>query len=151
MTTIPIPSGPTNKEIIDRAYQALGNSDSMFGRTPEEYADAVLALGAMMAEWPFNLLGYIPQDAAGLRVEEESGISREWLNAVGYSLAEQLAPVIGKQMQPEAVRIRAKAYARLCSTVGAIPAAPLNPPTVRGSGASRFGYPYGRTFFPVDS
>ena len=37
---LPIPTGPSNKAIIDRAYMALGLSDSMFGRTQEEYASA---------------------------------------------------------------------------------------------------------------
>lgn len=134
MTTLPIPSGPTNKEIIDRAYQALGSSSSMFGRTEEEYADAMLALGGMMEGWPFNLLGFIVEDAAGLRVEGESGIDRRWLNAVGLSLAEHLGPLIGKELPRATSRLKAREFSLLCGYVSEIPEVKLRPDTALGSG-----------------
>ena len=143
MTTLPIPSGPTNREIIDRAYQVLGQSNAMFGRTDEDYAEAVHALGAMAEEWPFNLLGFIVENEPGLRVDEESGISREWLNAVAYALAEQMAPTAGKTLSAEARKQKNRSYSRLCAAVAVIPQAEYADATVRGSGWRR-----GRTYWP---
>lgn len=137
MTEIPIPSGPTNREIIDRAYQVIGLSDAMFGRTPEEYASAMLPLGGMMLEWPYSLLGYIYEDAAGIRAEEESGIARQWLDAVAYALAERLAPTIGKSLAPEARKVKNGLYSRLCTEVAAIPVAEFADGTARGAGSKR--------------
>lgn len=136
-TTIPVPSGPTNKEIIDRAYQVLSLKDSMFGRTDEEYASAVLVLGGMMMEWPYDQLGYIYEDAAGLRAEEESGISRKWLDAVGYGLAERIAPTIGKTLSVEARRVKTQTHSRLCSEAGSIPQSQYADGTPLGAGHSR--------------
>lgn len=139
MTEIPIPSGPTNREIIDRAYQIMGLSDSMFGRTPDEYASAMLPLGGMMLEWPYDQLGFIYEDAAGLRVQEESGIPRKYLDAVGYGLAERLAPIIGKTLSAEARKAKGDRYSRLCGDVGTIPTAEFANATLRGAGGRRFG------------
>lgn len=143
MTTLPIPSGPTNREIIDRAYQVLGQSNAMFGRTDEDYAEAVIALGAMMQEWPFDRIGYVYEEGAGLRVDEESGIARKYMNAVAYALAEQMAPTMGKTLSPEARKIKNRAYSKLCGAVGAIPKAQFANATPRGSGWNR-----GRTYWP---
>lgn len=148
MTTIlPIPAGPTNREIIDRAYRSMGLSDSMFGRTAEEYAVGVEILSGMMLESPFDNLGYVQfAGGEGNRVEEESGIERKWLEAVGLMLAERLAPVIGKTLAPAMSRAKARAYGQLCAAVIPIPDSVYQDGTIRGSGAryrSRLGYgPY---------
>lgn len=144
MTVIPVPAGPTIKEIIDTAFSAMGTSDVMFGHTETEYQDAVLALNGMMSEWPFNLLGYIIEDAAGLRLEEESGIDRTYMTAVAYSLAERMAPSFGKGLTAEARKIKNQTYSRLCGAVQPIPAAQFADNTPRGSG-HRY---YRRTYFP---
>lgn len=133
-TELPIPSGPANREIIDRAYQVLGLSDSMFGRTEEEYASAMLPLGAMMLEWPFSLLGYIYEDAAGLRVEEESGIDRKYLDTVAYSLADRIGPTIGKAIPAGALKTKGRLYSTLCADVAAIPTSGYADATFGGSG-----------------
>ena len=148
MTTLPIPSGPTNKELIDRAYQVIGISDAMFGRTPEEYAEAVIILGAMAEEWPFDQLGFIVEDAAGLRVEEESGIARKHMNAVAHYLAEQLAPIHGKTLTPEARKVKNRTYSALCAEVNDPPPAEFADGTIRGSGARGDRYYRRSAFFP---
>ncbi len=145
MTTLPIPSGPTNKEMIDLAYLGIAMSDAMFGRTPEEYNSAGMLLRAMMAEWPFNLLGFIQEDGAGLRIEEESGIARTYAQAVALSLAERLAPAIGKTMAPEAKKRLARSYSFLCGAVADIPRAYYADGTIMGAGQRR----YRRTYFPL--
>lgn len=143
MTTLPLPTGPTNREIIDRAYQVAGQSDAMFGRTDEDYAEAVRTLGAMAEEWPFNLLGFVVENEAGLRVDEESGISREWLNAVAHSLAEQLASTQGKTLSAEARKVKNRSYSRLCGAVQVATPAEFADATPRGSGWNR-----GRAYWP---
>lgn len=135
-TVLPIPAGPTNREIIDRAYRAMGLSDSMFGRTAEEYAVGVEILSSMMLESPFDQLGYVQfAGGEGNRVEEESGIERKWLEAVGLMLAERLAPAIGKTMLPHAVKAKARAYSQLCAAVVTIPSLRYADGTIRGAGA----------------
>lgn len=142
MTTLPIPSGPTNREIIDRAYQVLGMSDALFSRSQEEYAAAMLPLGSMMLEWPFDRLGYIYDDAAGLRIEEESGVARKYLDAVAYDLAERMAPTIGKSLSPEARKQKNRSYSRLCGDVAVIEQAQFSEGTVTGSGHRFCGRTY---------
>jgi hypothetical protein len=143
MTVLPIPTGPTNREIIDRAFQILGQSNVMFGRTDEDYADAILTLNAMIMEWPFSEIGFYVESEAGLRVDEESGISRAYLNAVAHNLAEQMASTSGKTLSPEARKTKNRSYSRLCGAVQATPAAQFADGTVRGSGWRR-----GRTYWP---
>lgn len=147
MTTLPIPGGPTNKQIIDRAYQALGISDVMFGRSESEYADAMLTLQGMMGSYPFDRIGFINEPDAGLRVEEESGIAFAHLPAVALSLAEQMAPTIGKSLQPEARKVKNRAYSSLCAEVGTPPSLSFADGTSRGSG-HRYSH---RTFFPSEA
>jgi hypothetical protein len=115
-TTLPIPAGPTNREIIDRAWSLLGTSDSLFGRTPEEYAGAMAALGPMMLEWPYDGLGFIYEDQDGLRVEEESGIERKWMEAVAHGLARRIASSGGFALQPAVMKEGNRLYSRLCAT-----------------------------------
>jgi hypothetical protein len=150
-TVLPIPSGPTNREIIDRAYRSMGVSDAMFGRTPEEYAVGVEILSSMMLESPFDRLGYVQQDGGeGNRVEEESGIDRKWLEAVGLMLAERLAPVIGKALAPHTLKAKGRAYSALCAEVMTVPFAKYADGTPRGAGA-RYRTVGGQTFFPQES
>lgn len=144
MPELPIPSGPTNKELIDLAYLGIAISDAMFGRSPEEYAGAGKLLRAMMAEWPYDQLGFIQEDGAGLRIEEESGIARAYSQAVALGLAERLAPAIGKSMTPEARKALARSYSRLCGAVSTIPLAQYADATAVGAGQRR----YRRTYFP---
>lgn len=141
MSEIPTPTGPTNRELIDRAYLALGISDAMFGRTPEEYATGFALLKGMMAEWPFNLLGFIMEDSAGGRIEEASGIDPQWTEAVGLCLGERLAGAL--KMQFPSMGAKARAYSQLCGAVGTITSAQFPSGTFAGSGTPR------RTYLPL--
>ena len=135
-TVLPIPGGPTNREIIDRAYRSLGVSDGMFARTAEEYATGIEILSSMMFESPFDLLGYVQWNGGeGNRVEEESGIDRKWLEPVGLCLAERLAPTLGKTLSPHLSKAKVRAYSQLCAAVVPIPDAKYRDGTPRGSGA----------------
>ena len=147
MTEIPIPGGPTNREIIDLAYLNLGVSDNMFGRTPEEYASAAKQLRAMMGEHPFDQLGYVNDEEPGLRIEEESGIAQRWLSTVAASLAERIGPTIGKSLSSEARRVLRTQFPRLWSAVAAPVPVEYGDATFAGSGRRSL---YGRrTYFPA--
>ena len=136
MTTIlPIPAGPTNREIIDRAYRAMGVSTRMFGLTDSDYADGVETLSSMMLESPFDLLGYVQfSGGEGNRVEEESGIDRKYLEPVALMLAERIAPTIGKTLPPHTLAAKRRAYSLLCAAVVTIPDSKYQDGTPRGSG-----------------
>lgn len=140
MSEIPIPAGLTNKEIIDLAYTGLGLSDSMFGRTQEEYATGITMLRALCGTYPFDQLGF---DDAVSRVAEESGIDRKYLLAVGFSLSELLGASIGKPLQPAFAAVKARAFGQLCAEVAVIPEIEFAPGTITGAGEKR-----GETFFP---
>lgn len=142
MTVLPIPTGPTNREIIDRAYQIIGVSDAMFERTPEEYASAILPLGSLMLEYPYNTLGYVYENEAGLRVEEETGITRASLDTVAYGLAKRIAPTINKTLSAEASSEAARLYTLLLSTAAVVPSMPLGHATPSGAGNRRIGVTY---------
>lgn len=141
-TTLPIPGGLANKEIVDLAYMALGLSDSMFGRTEEEYATGMIQLRAMMGEYPFDQLGF---DSGDQTINGESNIERKWLTAVGYSLAQRVGNAIGKTLKPGAEGTRARSYSRLCSTVATITERGFAAGTPTGSGHRYWGV---GTYFP---
>lgn len=136
MTTISIPSGPTNKELIDLAYLALGVSDAMFGRTDDEYAAAMTILRSMMQEYPFDQIGF---DNVEDNVNERSGIAAQHKTAVSYSLAERLSSTtVQKAMPPASMKTKADSYSRLCASVNVAPTMQYASGTSGGSG--RRGY-----------
>lgn len=142
MTDIPIPSGPTNKELIDLAFLSLAMTDAFFGRTEEEYATGVTLLRGMMAEWPFDQLGY---DFTTPRPSERSGIEQKWAQVVGLCLAERLSAATGKGLQPAAMATKARSYGTLCAAVGNKSTVDYARNTPAGAGHRTFGY--GETFF----
>jgi hypothetical protein len=131
MTILPIPGGLLNKEIIDLAYTVLGLSDSMFGRTNEEYATGMIMLRAMMGEYPFDQLGFDEGDG---QIGSESGIDKKWLTAVGYSLAVRLGAAVGKTLKPGAQATLNRAFSNLCAEVAVISTAQFAPGTPTGAG-----------------
>ena len=148
-TVLPIPSGPTNREIIDRAYQAMGIGTRAFGLASEDYADGMDLLASMMRESPFDLLGYVQEDGGeGNRVENESGIDRKYLEPVALMLAERLAPLKGKQLAPHTLAAKRRAYSLLCASVVNIPDAKYQDGTPRGAGHRVQNGLGGGPFFP---
>lgn len=139
-TTLPIPGGLSNREIIETAYLAVGLSDAMFGRTAEELTSGMTLLRGMMGEWPFDQLDF---DDSVASIEEESGIERKWLTAVGYSLGERIGATIGGGgLKPGSQVTLRKAYSRLCAAFGPSQMDYANG-TPRGAGAkSSFDGPF---------
>lgn len=141
MTTLPIPGGFSNKEAIDAAYLALGLSDSMFGRTAEEYGTGLTLLRMMMAEWPFDQIGF--NDSVAL-VSEKSGVAQKWLGVVSYCLADRIGATIGKQIKPGSVAAKARSFSMLSAAVGNKSTVKHADGTARGSGHRNPR----RTYFP---
>lgn len=141
MPTIPIPGGFSNKEAIDGAYLALGISDSMFGRTAEEYGTGLTLLRMMMGEWPFNQLGY---DDSVPAVSEQSGVEQKWLAVVSYCLADRIGATIGKQIKPGSIAAKARSFSILSAAVGNKSTVSHADGTARGSGHRNPR----RTYFP---
>lgn len=140
MTTLPIPGGFSNKEVIDAAYLALGLNDAMFGRTAEEYLSGLTLLRMMMGEWPYDQLGF---DDAAATVGEESGVARKWLGAVSYALADRIGATIGKQVKPGTMKAAAQSFSKLCAAVGNKTSVGFASGTAQGSGHR---YPQGTYF-----
>lgn len=111
MTTLPLPTGPTNKQLIDRAYDMMGMSGEVFGRPVDEYTLGQRTLNAMMEEWPFNLMGYIGADYGDGDLEEKSGIASKYREGVSAELAMRLAPAKGKTLAPAMIRTLNRASA----------------------------------------
>jgi hypothetical protein len=142
VTTLPIPGGLLNKEIIDLAYTVLGLSDSMFGRTNEEYATGMILLRAMMGEHPFDKLGFDEGDA---QIGSESGIDKKWLTVCGYGLGLRIGAAVGKTMKPNAQGTYNRAFSALCAAMATITEMGHAYGTPRGSG-HRLGWG-GGTYF----
>lgn len=142
MTALPIRTGPTRKQLIDDAYRACGVSEAVFGRTPEEYADAMAELELLMGEWPWTLTGYVLAESDSTP-EEPTGLLPAYREAVALALAERIAWGIGKQLSPSVSRRARESFSRLCGRVSVVPTAEYAPPTIRGAGARRWG-----RFFP---
>ncbi len=143
MPAIPIPPGPTNKEIIDLAYVGLGLTDAFFGRTDDEYATAMTLLRAMMAEYPFDQIGY---DTTDDNLAERSGIEPRWLTAVAYSLTERIvAATPTRQMPPTTFRQKSEAYSKLVASLP-VPKKRYAQGTPAGAGNRSNWRGYDRTF-----
>lgn len=137
---IPIPQGPTNKELIDFGYLVIGLNDSMFGRTDEEYGTGMVLLRAMMAEFPFDRLCY---DFNSARPHERSGISHEWITAVGSALGERIAASLpGKALLPQYQALKARSFSTLCAAANCPPPQKWAHGTPAGAGQ----WPGGTTF-----
>lgn len=132
--TVPLPTGPLKRRIIEMAFGKCTLAGYEFGRTPEEINDALSELNAMMLEWPFDTLGFV-QPAYGVgSADELSGIPDDTLAAVGMQLALRLAPNMGKTLPPEAQVMIQKSMALLHARAATVPVMPMGAHTPRGAG-----------------
>jgi hypothetical protein len=133
-------AGPLKRELIELAFGDLGSAGYEFGRTPEEIADALSRLNAIMAEWPWNALSYnAPLYGAG-NADDYSGISGEAVNAVTAMLALRLAPIMGATLSPEARFNLVSASNKIYALTASINTMPFDRHTPRGMGSEhKFG------------
>lgn len=134
--------GRTKKAVIEMAFEELTLSGFEFDLTPEEIYRALRRLNVLMAEPPFNTMGYNhPLEEDGSPAEA-SGLAEEDVYPVVLLLARRLARMIGKTLAFDADANNA--IARLRAKYAVIPEVDYAPLTVRGAGAkNRYG-----TFFP---
>ena len=134
--------GPPKRLIIEMAFSEAGSAGYEFGRTPEEVADALTRLNALMAEWKAMRgidLGYdFPPYGVG-NPDVLSGIPHEALNTVASYLALRICPMMGGTMTPESKGNLARSLALLEAHYATIPTMPLARRTVRGAGGERHG------------
>lgn len=132
--SIPLPTGPLKRRIIEMAFAKCTLAGYEFGRTPEEINDAMSELNAMMLEWPFSGLGYYQPTYDIGSPDELSGIPDDTLAAVATQLALRLAPNMGKTLSPEALGAISRSLSLLHAKVAAIPTMPFEKHSVRGAG-----------------
>jgi hypothetical protein len=128
-------AGRPKRDIIEMAFEFCGSAGYEFGRTPEEIASALRELDAMMAEEPWDQLGYDPAIYGSGRPEDPSGLANSSISAVSKYLGLRIAPGMGATLSPAANAALTRSYNLLFASIATIPTQPLAPNTVRGSGA----------------
>lgn len=126
-------TGRTKRDIIELAFEYCGQAGFEFETSPEEVASAVRLLDTMMAEWPWNLTGYVRGNSLP---EEPSGLADEDVPAVFMELALRRAPGLGKSLSPEARATMSRSATSIRSRYSSILTQPMDHNTVRGSGMS---------------
>ena len=139
-------SGPPKRQIIELAFSECTMAGYEFGRTPEEVADALSRLNALMAEWKGMRgidLGY-EQPAYGVgSADELSGIPIDTLNIVASYLALRIAPMMGAQLSTEARGNLARSLSLLEAHYATMPDMPTDQYTPFGMGRRRYYLPPG--------
>jgi tail accessory factor len=131
-------TGRPKRDIIEMAREFAGLAGFEFGSEAEEIASHLRELDTMMAEWPWDGLGYDPATYGSGLPEDLSGIPADAVGAVSKHLGLRIAPGLGATLSAEAKAQLARAYGAICSKYGGSPPTmPLAQLTVRGSGARR--------------
>lgn len=129
--------GPPKRQIVELAFSECAMAGYEFGRTPEEVADALTRLNAMMAEWLTMRgldLGYEQPPYGVGNPDVLSGIPHAALNTVASYLALRIAPMMGAQLSPEAKGNLARSLMLLESHYAHVPTMPRDPQTPKGAG-----------------
>ncbi len=104
--------------------------------TPEDQASHLNELDMMMAEYPWDGLGYnFSTYGAGLP-EEPSGLANSAISAVSKYLGLRIAPGLGKNLSQAANASLVRAYNLLFAQVATVPTMPRPRTTPRGMGNS---------------
>jgi hypothetical protein len=129
--------GPPKRQIIEMAFSDAGSAGYEFGRTPEEVADALNRLNALMAEWKDMRgidLGYDQPNYGVGNADDLSGIPFATLNTVAAFLALRICPMMGAALGPDAKANLARSLVMLESQYAKILPMPMQPATPRGLG-----------------
>lgn len=127
------PGGPTKGQIVQLAYGAMNIDDP----DADEVVSALLLLDAMMAENPWNGLGYEAASYGAGLPTDGSGITADALSGVYHELALRIAPTKGKTLSAEfkAAHARSVGYVKSKVAAAQMPAMARHPASPRGSGA----------------
>src|SRR5690242_8894406 len=120
--TVSIPvSGTAKRNLIEMAREFCSLAGYQFEGTPEEDASHLRELDAMMAEEPWNTLGYDPATYGSGRPEDPSGLAASSLSAVSKYLGLRIAPGLAKTIRPEAKAVLVRSYNLLFAQTATIP------------------------------
>jgi hypothetical protein len=108
-------TGSPKRKVIRTAYEGCGITEW----TPEEEESALVALGDLMQEWPFSVLGYVEGSGTA---EELTGFDRRWDQVAGLSLAQRLSPTAlnGQPLSPESKAALSRSRIQLESYAGTL-------------------------------
>jgi hypothetical protein len=116
MTTIILPTiGSAKLKVIRSAYKDCGITEW----TAEEEESALTALGDLMQEWPFSVLGYVEGSGSA---EELTGFDRRWDQVAALSLAQRLSPTAlnGQPLSQESRAALSRSRTQLESYAGTL-------------------------------
>lgn len=133
--TVTIVQGRPKRDIVEMMREFCGQAGYEFELTADEVASDLRLLDTMMAEWPWNRMGYDPATYGSGLPEDPSGLSEEDIPAVFMHLAQRRCPGLGASLPPEGRAQMKKAYASACSRYATVPVMPHARNTVRGSGS----------------
>lgn len=103
----------TKGEIVDHAYAALGIAPDAFNIAPEQRAQALRTLDAMMALWSAKGIapGYVlPVSPSTSSLTSDSGLPDTAIEAAYQNLALRIAPFYGKQASQHLMASAKTAY-----------------------------------------
>lgn len=101
----------TAEDIIKRALRLCRVVDAYTAVEPNDAADALGTLNAMLAEWHEAEIGLPDYSLASLTTELASDAADR--EAIAYQLAARLAPEYGAQLSPMVAEVAAGTMARL--------------------------------------
>lgn len=136
--TVTVVTGRPKRDIIQMAREFCGLAGYEFDGTPEEEASHLRKLDAMMAEWPWNTLGYNSDPPGGGTASDGSGLANSAINAVSMYLGLSIAPGLTTAIKPAAAATMARSYSLLFAQVATVPTMPRRN-TPRGAGNRYFG------------
>ena len=101
----------TGYDIIRRALRLCRVADGSTAMEPEDAADALDTLNAMLAEWHHAGIGLPDYELTGLTSELSSGVADR--EAVAYQLAMRIAPEYGVDLDAATVEMAGQSMSRL--------------------------------------
>ena len=137
-----VTTGRPKRFILERAFEFISSAGYEFDHTPEEVGSALAELDMMMAEWPWNQLGYNAATYGTGLPEDLSGLPDSALSAVSKYLGLRIAPGMAATVSAEAKAAMTRSYNLLFASVASPPAMPFAPNTPRGAG-NRWGSTWG--------
>jgi hypothetical protein len=113
-------SGIRKRDIIEMMFEECGSAGYEFDRTPEEVSSALRKLNAMMAEWPFDQIGYIQPISGAGEPDDLTGVPAKYNQVIALQLALRFAPNMGASLPPESRAALTRSMALLSSETATI-------------------------------
>lgn len=110
--------------LISQAMIEIGMGGYQFDASPEEHADILRQLDAMVASWSSKNVDInynIPTNPEDSDLDDDSGIDLKHAAAVYKSLAVEICPMYGKQPSIQLIKTQADTYNAMLSDVAVLP------------------------------